>query len=627
MAFFYQWLEIGSGRQKIRQFISSDFPTVRKKSAELGKFVLHICSICSKSFVFLPVIPMPVPTTAFQFIELIRKSKLLADDLLTPAIAEVPETADPRIVARQLVEQGLLTKFQSEQLLRGKHRGYFLGKYKLLERIGMGGMGQVFLAQHTSMGRHAAIKVLPPELANNEYSRQRFLREARAAGQLDHPNLVRAYDVDSEGEVMFLVLEYIDGISLHDLVSKHGPLQSERAAYYLWQVANGLAYINSCGLVHRDIKPANLLVDRLGVVKILDLGLVRSQIEDDELTRGQGVKILGTADFLAPEQAIDCSSVDIRADLYSLGATGYFLLTGKTPYTTEKISQKLIAHQVQPIPSVREVRSDVPQVLADILIKLMAKKPEDRYATPEELMAALEPWAQLPPPPPSEQELPPAAIGVSAPSSGAIHLTPHPVRTDRGSGSSVSLHAIAACSGSSARLTTEPGSGLVAKVRSSGASSGRLPALPGTSPTNTPMPRAVIRADWQIEKSATPPGMPAPSVPPIPQPAGAAPASATPDLDLTPPTLPATQTHGIANIPLATEGLLNPFRQTKRAESGSESITIPAQQQRRRVVSLAIACAVILAIGIWDLILIRGGLPGLFSQERVATSETPASKP
>ena len=221
-----------------------------------------------------------------------------------------------------MIDAGLITKFHADQLLRGKHRGYFLGKYKLLERIGLGGMGQVFLAEHVSMRRQVALKVLPPEMSTNEYTRERFMREARAAGQLNHPNLVRAMDVDGEGEVLYLVLEYIDGVTLHDLVAQNGPLDPHRAANYLWQAANGLAYVNACGLIHRDVKPANILVDRLGVVKILDLGLVRSQVEDDDLTRGQGVKILGTADFLAPEQAIDCSSVDVRADLYALARLG-----------------------------------------------------------------------------------------------------------------------------------------------------------------------------------------------------------------------------------------------------------------------------------------------------------------
>src|SRR5262249_18856167 len=151
---------------------------------------------------------------------------------------------------------------------------FFLGRYKVLDRIGLGGMGQVFLAEHREMRRRVALKVMPPDRTENQYARERFFREARAAGQLDHPNLVRAYDVDQDGSVIFLVMEFVDGISFQDLVARHGPLDPVRAVHYLWQAASGLGFLADRGMVHRDIKPANLLVDRNGVVKILDLGLV-----------------------------------------------------------------------------------------------------------------------------------------------------------------------------------------------------------------------------------------------------------------------------------------------------------------------------------------------------------------
>src|SRR5205085_3119574 len=178
------------------------------------------------------------PTTSDDLVALIRKSALLDPAQLDEYLAGRPGLpAVPTDLAAAMQADGLLSPFHVEQLLKGKHRGYFLGKYKLIDRIGLGGMGQVFLAEHTSMRRRAALKVLPPERTDSPYSRERFLREARAAGQLDHPNLVRAFDVDQENGVYFLVMEYVEGVSFHDLIGRAGPLGVARAAHYLWQAA------------------------------------------------------------------------------------------------------------------------------------------------------------------------------------------------------------------------------------------------------------------------------------------------------------------------------------------------------------------------------------------------------
>jgi serine/threonine protein kinase len=311
--------------------------------------------------------------------------------------------------------------------LKGRHRGFVIGKYRLLDRIGVGGMGQVYLAEHIEMGRRAAIKVLPPNLAENAFARERFLREARAVGRLDHPNLVRAFDVDAEGDVVFLVMEYVEGVNLHELVIRHGPLTPSQAGHYLWQAANGLAVIHAAGLIHRDIKPANLMLDKSGTVKIMDLGLVRSEDDSNELTRGQGVKFLGTADFLAPEQAVNCSTVDGRADIYSLGATGYFLLTGKMPYEGDSIAQKLIAHQTKPVPRVVDVRPSVPAVLSDTLTRMMAKNPDDRPQTPGEVMDLLAPWSETATPwPTSDLGARTLSPELGRPSTGPARKRPSP---------------------------------------------------------------------------------------------------------------------------------------------------------------------------------------------------------
>ncbi|HVK15748.1 MAG TPA: serine/threonine-protein kinase [Fimbriiglobus sp.] len=385
---------------------------------------------------------MPAPTTVDEVVSLVRKSKLLDPSELDGYLAALTDSFDsPAALCARMRADGLLGAFHVEQLLRGKYRGFYLGKYKLIDRIGLGGMGQVFLAEHLNLRRRVAIKVMPPDRAQNEFSRERFLREARAAGQLDHPNLVRAFDVDSEGDVYFLVMEFVDGVSFHDLVSRHGPLDAARAAYYLWQAAHGLAYMSDRGLIHRDVKPANLLVDRDGVVKLLDLGLVRSEAESDDLTRNEGVKILGTADYLAPEQAVECSKVDVRADIYSLGATAFYLLTGRPPFEGAKIAQKLIAHQVQKLRPIRELRPDVPAALAAVIERMLAKRPGERYQTPGEVIAALDAWAYEPPPPPAEHEIP-AVIGSGTPSTSSVNLSSGSVRTPRpgtgpGSGSGV----------------------------------------------------------------------------------------------------------------------------------------------------------------------------------------------
>jgi serine/threonine protein kinase len=357
---------------------------------------------------------MPAPTSTAEFATLVRKSRLIADDELDPLLAAATGPAD---LAKKLQDTGLLTPFQADQLLRGRHKGFVLGKYRLLDRIGMGGMGQVYLAEHMAMRRRVAVKVLPPDRSGNPFARERFLREARAAAAVEHPNLVRVYDIEHDGEVFFLVMEYIDGVSLHDLVARRGPLAPERAAHYLAQVASGLAALHERALVHRDIKPANLLLDRAGVVRVLDLGLVRSQLDDDELTRQEGAKVIGTADYLAPEQALHCSKVDARADVYGLGGTAYYLLAGTPPFTAEKVSQKLIAHQVQEARPVHHARPGVPPGLSAVVQKMLAKKPEDRFQSAAEVLAALRPWVvNSIPMPPEPADFPAHPVGGATPS-------------------------------------------------------------------------------------------------------------------------------------------------------------------------------------------------------------------
>ena len=236
-----------------------------------------------------------------------------------------------------MVQDGILTNFQAEQFLLGKWRGFTIGKYKLLERVGVGGMGQVFLCEHMFMKRRVAVKVLPPAKAEQPAALGRFYREARAAGSLEHPNIVRTHDIDQDGNLHFIVMEYVDGSNLLDMVKKFGPLDIRRAAHYVRQVAIGLEYAFRNGIIHRDIKPGNVLVDRKGTARILDMGLARFYKDHtDQLTVKYDDKIvLGTADYVAPEQVANSHSVDIRADIYGLGAT-LLLPPGRAPAVPQR---------------------------------------------------------------------------------------------------------------------------------------------------------------------------------------------------------------------------------------------------------------------------------------------------
>src|SRR5262249_48623525 len=328
-------------------------------------------------------------------------------------------------LAGAMVRDGLLTFFQAEQLLLGKWKRFTIGKYKVLERLGSGGMGQVFLCEHKLMRRRVAVKVLPTAKATDPSSLERFYREARAVAALDHPNIVRAYDIDQDDNLHFLVMEYVDGSSLQEMVRKTGAMDVTRACHYMYWSAVGLQHAHANGLIHRDIKPGNILVDRQGVVKILDLGLARFFNDDqDLLTKKYDESVLGTADYLAPEQAIDSHAVDGRADIYSLGATFYFLLTGNPPFADGTVAQKLLWHQTRSPKPVLQVRPDVPADVVGVLGKMMSKKQEERYQRPAQLAEALLKFTQTPIPPPPDIEMPQlsaAALGTpTGPPSAAM---------------------------------------------------------------------------------------------------------------------------------------------------------------------------------------------------------------
>jgi serine/threonine protein kinase len=367
---------------------------------------------------------MPAPTTSDEFLELVRKSTVVDEKKLGPYVEQLRSTqsipADPAQLAGMMIRAGLVTHFQAEQFLMGKWRRFTIGKhYKVLERLGIGGMGSVYLCEHMFMRRLVAVKVLPTAKAEDPASLERFYREARCVAALDHDNLVHAYDIGQDDKLHFLVLEYVDGASLQEIVKTSGPMDPIRAAHYHSQAAVGLQHAFECAaLVHRDIKPGNILVDRQGTVKILDMGLARFfNDEDDILTKKYDENVLGTADYLAPEQALDSHNVDIRADIYSLGATFYFCLTGRTLFTEGSVAQKLIWHQTRQPKPISSFRSDVPPELLAVIDKMLAKEPAGRYSTPKEVVEALRPWTQTPIGPPSETEMPrisPAVAGTGS---------------------------------------------------------------------------------------------------------------------------------------------------------------------------------------------------------------------
>jgi serine/threonine protein kinase/putative intracellular protease/amidase len=271
-------------------------------------------------------------------------------------------------------------------------------RYKILGLVGLGGMGAVYKAEHRMMERLVALKVISRSFTANPQAVERFRREVKAAARLAHANIVTAHDAEQAGELHFLVMEFVDGVSLDRLIAKQGTPTFSQACGLIRQAALGLQHAHEKGMVHRDIKPANLMVTRKGQVKILDFGLARLArelvaTETQALLPGQEAPadataagmILGTPDYIAPEQATDSRSADIRADIYSLGCTFYFLLTGQPPFPKGTVMQKLAAHMHEAPAALTLKRSDIPAEVSRIVLRMMAKRPEERYQTPAEV--------------------------------------------------------------------------------------------------------------------------------------------------------------------------------------------------------------------------------------------------
>ncbi|MFO0968975.1 MAG: serine/threonine-protein kinase [Gemmataceae bacterium] len=339
------------------------------------------------------------------FIEALRQSGLLTGKQFRKVLKQLPDRARPRTIARALVQTGVITKFQAEHLLLGRAKGFFLGPYRILALLGQGGMGRVYQALHQTMNRVVALKVLAPSVLKTSRARKLFQREVQAAAQLNHPNIVTAYDAGLIEGRHYLAMEFVDGPNLEQLVRAQGPLPIGQACEIIRQAALGLQSAHEHGMVHRDIKPANLLLQRLKSatdykVKILDFGLARL---NESRAEGMGSEtimtpdntVMGTPDFLSPEQARDLHAVDIRSDVYSLGCSFYYLLTGMVPFPGGSTLEKLVRHGKQDPTPAEDLRPGLIAPVGEILRKMMAKDRTQRFQTPDEVAEALEPYAEL----------------------------------------------------------------------------------------------------------------------------------------------------------------------------------------------------------------------------------------
>ncbi len=377
---------------------------------------------------------MSVSLTLQQFVDQLSECGLMSAEEVSSFQQSSPSAERlqaPKELAQALVDGGKLTKFQATNVLHGKAKNLVIGEYLVLDKLGQGGMGIVVKARHRRMDRLVALKVLSAAAMKSPSLVQRFYREVKAAARLTHPNIVMAYDAGEYEGIHYLVMEYVDGQNMARIVSHCGPLPVAYAVDCMQQAARGLQYAHDNGVIHRDIKPGNLLVTdfrlpdagepapnqaelptvdvsmpamakgrallhhKPGTVKILDMGLARitgaaAMLDDsgDRLT--ESGQVMGTCDYMAPEQAESAHGADHRADIYSLGCTLYRLLTGKSPYAADTLVQLLVAHQKAPIPSLRAVRTDVPEELDAVYRRMVAKDPRDRPQSMTEVIAALE---------------------------------------------------------------------------------------------------------------------------------------------------------------------------------------------------------------------------------------------
>jgi serine/threonine-protein kinase len=333
-----------------------------------------------------------------RFWRLALQSGLIDDRGLSDCWESIPperrdsaEQADRRL-ARQAIQANRITLWQAQQLLAGRFNGFRVGRYVLMDLLGQGGMGRVYLAKDTSLGRTVALKILSAERMKNPRAIARFHREAKIGAQLQHENLVRIYDFGESNSRHFLVMEFIEGRTIGSLIAQQGPIPAAITAGLGRQIALGLEHAHKKAFIHRDVNPYNIMVTYDGTAKLADLGLALDLTDTDRFTR-EGATV-GTFDYVAPEQARHSHSADIRSDIYSLGCTLYHMIAGEVPFPTASLPEKLYAHQsVEPTPLDRVVPG-IPEGLADGIGRMMRKSPEERFSTPLQVAQMLEPFVE-----------------------------------------------------------------------------------------------------------------------------------------------------------------------------------------------------------------------------------------
>ena len=342
---------------------------------------------------------------ATEFFELLQQSKLLTEKQFDAALETLGELceSDARTVAKALMKGGFLTRLQAQRLLEGRTRGFFINQYRIDEVLGSGGMGWAYIARDLKTGEDVALKMLCEQNSEDAGLVTRFRLEAEAGQRLNHHAIIRTREVGTSaglyGQVHYMVMDLVRGVGIDEFVALGGPIPWPVACHIAQHVAAGLQHAHRNGLVHRDLKPSNVLVDELSHAHILDFGLsvASKSVLDDEFSLAMifGQDCLGTADYIAPEQARDSFQVDRRADLYSLGATMYFMLTGKVMFADcEKRSDKIEAHWYRQPQPIGELVPGLPDGVAQIVHKLLEKDREQRYATARDVAFALTPFAQ-----------------------------------------------------------------------------------------------------------------------------------------------------------------------------------------------------------------------------------------
>lgn len=345
---------------------------------------------------------MEAPQNADDFITLLEKSRLTSPGKIIDTTNRfgLRDKSNPKEVAARFIKEGLITKFQAERILKGSIRGLVIDDYRVVEILGFGGMGMVYVAEEKSTNWQIALKVLSDKFRGNDATKSRFQLEAEAGMKLDHPNIVHTRAIheteDIYGPIHYVVMDLVKGVSLLEQLLLQGALPWQQACDVVLQAAEGLQHAHDSGMVHRDVKPENLLIRSNGTVKVLDFGLAMIDDSDEEFTMAMihGQDCLGTADYVAPEQTINSYTVDARADIYSLGCTFYAALTAKLPFPAKTNAEKIGAHRTKQPRSIRDISPNVPEKVDLIVRKMMAKRPENRISSASELVGHLKPLAE-----------------------------------------------------------------------------------------------------------------------------------------------------------------------------------------------------------------------------------------